>query len=112
MSNQLQNSRVPTVSHFVPQQTFVKTAREFEQVLNSTFTLFPSVVITEIALFAQFKKEECWLCEADVWEEYAAEIGRFTIWASGYYPPEVYACDKCRELRFAWGCQSVYETVF
>ena len=113
MSNQLQHQSAPIVSDFVQPQTLVKTVREFEQVLLSTFTFFPSVVITEIALFAQFKKEECWLCEADVWEEYAAEIGRFTIWASGYYPPEVYACEKCRELRFTWGCQpAVYETAF
>ena len=89
MSNQLQN---------------VKTVREFEQVLNSTLSQFPSVVITEIAHFAQFVKETCWRCEENVWEEYAEEIGVFTIWRCGYYPPEVHACKKCREMPFAWGC--------
>ena len=89
MSNELQN---------------VKTVREFEEVLNSTLSQFSSVVITEIAQFAEFVKKICWRCEENIWEEYAEELGGFTILRSGYYPPEVYDCNKCRELRFAWGC--------
>ena len=89
MSNEMQN---------------VKTARDLEQVLNCTLSEFPSVVISEIAQFAEFVRETCWRCEAKVWEEFDEDIGGFTIWRSGYYPPEVYACNKCRELRWAWGC--------
>ena len=112
MSSQLQNPRNHNVSDFEKPSTLVKTVREFEEVLKSSFIYFPCVVITEIASFAQFKKEQCWRCEESVWEEFAAEIDGFTIWASGYYPPEIYACKKCRELRWAWACHAEYKTEF
>ena len=97
MSNNLKNESANEAN-----DRKLKTAREIEDILNSALSEFPSVVVTQIALFAEFEKKKCWRCKETVWEHFAKEIGVFTIWRSGYYPPELHACERCRELRFEW----------
>ena len=97
MSNKVKNERPNKAK-----DRKLRTAKEIEEILYSTLSEFPSPVITQIAMFSEFEKQTCSRCKEIVWQEFAKEIGVFTIWRTGYYPPEFHACARCRELRFEW----------
>ena len=79
----------------------LKTVAEIEKLLKTTLPKFPTEVITQIALYAEFVQVTCWLCNKTYLEHFNKEYEIFTIYRNGW-PPKVRNCKKCHKIWYGW----------
>ena len=91
------NEEKPKDYELLETPNMLKTVAEIEQLLKSTLPGFPTEVITQISLYAEFVRDTCWLCNKTLWEHFDKENEIFTIYRTGW-PPQVRNCKKCHEI--------------
>ena len=104
-----ENEEKPKDCEVLETSTKLKTMAEIEHLLKSTLPKFPTEVITQIALYAEFVQDTCWLCKKTFWEHFDKEYGIFTIYRTGW-PPGVRNCSQCHEIWYTWESTPARET--